>query len=118
MPRSVPPRKTFAPTIYQARIQSRYCSGMRARERSQAPGDAGLAQLIPEIRARRQTQQPDAADSLGAETFAQDGVARASLFRWRDLGAMERLVDLAQDGRFHGGAKSGSDYGGIDASPC
>src|ERR1700722_7999168 len=91
-------------------------NGMRARERGQAAGNVRVTQMLAEVRARRQAQQPDATDSFGAQTFAQDGVARASLLRWRNLSAIQRLLNLAQDGRFHAGAQRGSDDAGVDVN--
>ena len=89
---------------------------MRAGEREEAPGNMRMPHLLPEVRARWKTQQPDAADSFGAETFPQEGIARAGLFRWRDPGAVERLLNLAEDRRFHAGAKRGADGRGRDAN--
>ncbi len=79
---------------------------MSAGQRQKPAGDVRVAQLLPEVRAGRQPKKPDAADSLGAETFPQDGVARTRLFRRRDLGAVQRVLNLAQDGRFDRGAHS------------
>jgi hypothetical protein len=89
-----------------------------AGERAESAGDVRVAQLISEVRARRQAEKPDAADSFGAETFAQDGVAGAGLFCGRDLGAIECFLNLAQDGRFEAGAKRGPDDGWIYADFC
>ncbi len=86
-----------------------------AGERGSRRGMRAWRSCSPEVRAGRQAQQPDAADAFGAETFAQDGIARPSLFRGRDLRAVEHLLNLAQDGRFHVGAERGADGGGIDA---
>ncbi len=36
------------------------------------------------------------------------------LFRWRDLGAVERLLNLSQHRRFDTGAERGADNGRID----
>jgi hypothetical protein len=55
---------------------------------------------------------------MGAETFAQNGIARSYLFRPRDLSALQCILNLPQDGRFHTGAKRGSDDGGVDTDFC
>src|SRR5580658_4137377 len=87
---------------------------MRAGQREESTGHARMAQLLPKVRARRQTQQPDATNSLGAETFAQDGLARSRLLRPGDLGTIECLLNLVKNRFFQTAAKSGSYDGRID----
>jgi hypothetical protein len=70
---------------------------------------AGLARLLPETGARRQAQEPAAADGGRAEPLPQDGRAGLRLPPHGDVGLDQQPVDLGRQRRLEVAAQGRTD---------